>query len=120
MTEKKLIAVVGATGSQGGGLVRAILADPDHEFAVRALTRNVRSGKAQELAASGAEVVEADLDDEESMVQALERAHGAYVVTNYWAERTAGGGGHDRPAPKWNSNRRRSLCGPPRPRGSHT
>ena len=61
MTEKKIIAVVGATGSQGGGLVRAILADPDREFAARVLTRNSQSGKARELAASGAEVVEADL-----------------------------------------------------------
>ncbi len=61
MTEKKIIAVVGATGSQGGGLVRAILADPDHEFAARVLTRSSQSGKARELAASGAEVVEADL-----------------------------------------------------------
>ena len=54
MTEKKIIAIVGATGSQGGGLVRAILADPDHEFAARALTRNAQSGKAREFAASGA------------------------------------------------------------------
>ena len=76
MTEKKIIAVVGATGSQGGGLVRAILADPDREFAARVLTRNSQSGKARELAASGAEVVEADLDDEASLVRAFEGAHG--------------------------------------------
>ena len=88
MTEKKIIAVVGATGSQGGGLVRAILADPDHEFAARALTRNSQSGKARELAASGAEVVEADLDDETSLVRAFEGAHGVFIVTNYWADRT--------------------------------
>ena len=88
MTEKKIIAVVGATGSQGGGLVRAILADPDHEFAARALTRNSQSGKARELTASGAEVVEADLDDEKSLVRAFEGAHGVFIVTNYWADRT--------------------------------
>ena len=88
MTEKKIIAVVGATGSQGGGLVQAILADPDHEFAVRALTRNAQSGKARELAAAGAEVVEADLDDEASLVRAFDGVHGAFVVTNYWADRT--------------------------------
>jgi uncharacterized protein YbjT (DUF2867 family) len=88
MTEKKLIAVVGATGSQGGGLVRAILADPNHEFAVRALTRSPRSAHAQELAAAGAEVFEADLDDEASMVKAFDGAYGAYVVTNYWVERS--------------------------------
>ena len=88
MTEKKIIAVVGATGSQGGGLVRAILADPDHEFAARALTRNSQSGKARELTASGAEVVEADLDDEATLVRAFEGAHGVFIVTNYWADRT--------------------------------
>ena len=88
MTEKKIIAVVGATGSQGGGLVRAILADPDHEFAARALTRNSQSGKARELTASGAEVVEADLDDEASLARAFEGAHGVFIVTNYWADRT--------------------------------
>ena len=88
MTEKKLIAVVGATGSQGGGLVRAILEDPTAEFAVRALTRNPESAKAKALAAAGAEVVAADLDDEASVRAAFDGAHGAFVVTNYWAERT--------------------------------
>lgn len=86
MPDKKLIAVVGATGSQGGGLVRAILDDPNHEFAVRAITRSAQSAKARELAAAGAEVVEADLEDGTSMRAAFEGAHGAYVVTNYWAE----------------------------------
>lgn len=85
---KKLIAVVGATGSQGGGLARAILADPSGEFAVRALTRNPDSAKAKDLAAAGAEVVKADLDDEASVRAAFEGAYGAFVVTNYWAERT--------------------------------
>jgi uncharacterized protein YbjT (DUF2867 family) len=83
---EKLIAVVGATGQQGGGLVRAILADPDRTFAVRALTRNPESPKAKGLAAAGAEVVAADLDDEASVRAAFEGAFGAYVVTNYWAE----------------------------------
>jgi uncharacterized protein YbjT (DUF2867 family) len=86
MTDKKLIAVVGATGSQGGGLVQAIL--DDGTFAVRALTRNAQSAGAQKLAAAGAEVVEADLDDETSLRKAFDGAHGAYVVTNYWVERT--------------------------------
>ncbi|HVQ52215.1 MAG TPA: NmrA/HSCARG family protein, partial [Mycobacterium sp.] len=88
MTEKRIIAVVGATGSQGGGLVRAILADPDHEFDVRALSRNAQSGKARELAAAGADVVEADLDDEASLVRAFEGVYGAFIVTNYWVDRT--------------------------------
>lgn len=88
MTNEKLIAVVGATGSQGGGLVRAILDDPNHEFRVRALTRSATSEKARALADAGAEVVEADLDDGPSMRRAFEGADGAFVVTNYWAERT--------------------------------
>jgi uncharacterized protein YbjT (DUF2867 family) len=88
MTDKKIIAVVGATGSQGGGLVRAILADPEGRFTVRALTRNADSGKASEFATQGVEVVEADLDDEPSVHKAFDGAYGAFVVTNYWAQRT--------------------------------
>jgi uncharacterized protein YbjT (DUF2867 family) len=80
MTEKKIIAVVGATGSQGGGLVQAILADPDHEFAVRALTRNAQSGKARELAAAGAEVVEMELQQAEAAVLATKAAAVAHVI----------------------------------------
>ena len=47
---KKIIAVIGATGAQGGGLVRAILADKSGEFAVRAITRKPTGDKAQALA----------------------------------------------------------------------
>ena len=84
MSEKKLIAVVGATGAQGGGLVRAILDDPEGSFTVRALTRHPDSEKALALAARGAEVVAADLDDEASLERALRGAYGAYFVTNFW------------------------------------
>ena len=61
MSDKKIIAVIGATGAQGGGLVRAILADPDRRFDVRAITRKTDSDKARSLAAAGAEVVAGDL-----------------------------------------------------------
>lgn len=84
MSDKKIIAVVGATGAQGGGLVRAILDDQEGPFAVRAITRNVDSEKAQELARMGAEVVAADIDDSESLNRALAGAYGAYFVTNFW------------------------------------
>ena len=84
MTEKKIIAVVGATGSQGGGLVRAILNDKTQECVVRALTRKVDSAKAQELATLGAEVVATDLDDLESLKRAFAGAYGAFCVTNFW------------------------------------
>jgi uncharacterized protein YbjT (DUF2867 family) len=85
MAEKKIIAVVGATGAQGGGLVRAILGEPDGGFAVRALTRDAESDKARELARLGAEVVAADVDDPESVNRAFEGAWGAYCVTFFWA-----------------------------------
>lgn len=84
MTDKKIIAVVGATGAQGGGLARAILNDARSEFAVRAITRNPESEKAKELAALGAEVVAADMDDYESIKKAFEGAYGAFCITNYW------------------------------------
>ena len=84
MSDKKIIAVVGATGAQGGGLVRAILADRDGPFSARALTRNPKSDKAQALAAAGAEVVAADVDDPASLRRAFEGAHGAFCVTFFW------------------------------------
>ena len=84
MADKKVIAVVGATGAQGGGLVRAVLDDPDHPFAVRALTRKPDSDKARALAGRGVEVVHADIDDVDSVARAFEGAHGAFCVTNFW------------------------------------
>jgi uncharacterized protein YbjT (DUF2867 family) len=84
MSDRKVIAVVGATGAQGGGLARAILADPDGGFAVRALTRNPDSDNAKALAAAGAEVVQADLDEEASLAAAFHGAYGAYCLTNFW------------------------------------
>ena len=85
MADKKIIAVVGATGSQGGGLVRAILNDPKGGFGVRAIVRDVNSPKAKELAKLGAEVVPGDVDDVESLKKAFKGAYGAYCVTFYWA-----------------------------------
>lgn len=82
--DKKIIAVIGATGAQGGGLVRAIAADPNSPFKARAITRDVNSDKARELAALGAEVVAADIDDAESVRKAFEGAYGAYCVTFFW------------------------------------
>jgi uncharacterized protein YbjT (DUF2867 family) len=81
---KRIIAVVGATGAQGGGLVRAILSDPSGGFTARAITRDVDTDKAKELAALGAEVVAADVDDPDSLRRAFEGAYGAYCVTFFW------------------------------------
>ena len=83
--DKKIIAVVGATGAQGGGLARAILDDKFSQFAVRALTRDPNSDKAKALADAGAEVVAADIDDVKSLRKAFTGAHGAFCVTFFWA-----------------------------------
>ena len=84
MNDKKVIAVTGATGAQGGGLVRAIAADPGGGFTARAITRDPGSAKARALAELGAELVQADLDDQASLSRAFAGAYGAYCVTNFW------------------------------------
>ena len=84
MADKKIIAVVGATGAEGGGLVRAILADRAGGFAVRAITRKPDSDKGRALAAAGAEVVAGDADAPETLAPAFAGAHGVFVVTNFW------------------------------------
>ena len=85
MAGRKVIAVVGATGAQGGGLVRSILADRDGPYAVRAITRDPGSAAARALADAGAEVVAADLADAAGVRRAFEGAYGAYCVTFFWA-----------------------------------
>ncbi len=84
MSNKKIIAVFGATGAQGGGLAQAILNDPNSEYAVRAITRNSSSEKARALASAGAEVIQADIDNTQSVNDALKGAYGAYFVTFFW------------------------------------
>jgi uncharacterized protein YbjT (DUF2867 family) len=81
---EKVIVVTGATGAQGGGLARAILADPGGGFRVRALTRDPASEKARALEKAGAEVVAANVDDGESLRRAFRGAHGAFCVTFFW------------------------------------
>jgi uncharacterized protein YbjT (DUF2867 family) len=81
---KRVIAVAGATGAQGGGLVRAILADPDGPFTARAITRDPSSPKARALADAGAEVVAGNVDDEASLAQAFAGADAAFCVTFFW------------------------------------
>jgi len=84
MADKKVIAVLGATGAQGGGLVRAIMSDKTSEFTARALTRNVNSDKAKALKELGAEVVAADVDNYESLKSAFTGAYGVFAVTFFW------------------------------------
>ena len=84
MPNTKVIAVVGATGAQGGALARAILSDPSGGFSCRAITRDPNKDQAKALAAKGAEVVRADMDDLESVNKAFSGAYGAFCVTNFW------------------------------------
>jgi uncharacterized protein YbjT (DUF2867 family) len=84
MSDKKIIAVVGATGAQGGGLVRAILADREGRFVARAITRKPESEKARALASLGVEVVAGDADDPPSLDRAFAGAYGTFCVTNFW------------------------------------
>jgi uncharacterized protein YbjT (DUF2867 family) len=66
----KIIAVTGATGSQGGGVVNVMKTTPG--WKIRAITRNRESEAAKKLAADGVEVVQASFDDEASLVKAFE------------------------------------------------
>ena len=86
MSDQQIITVIGATGTQGGAVARALLSD--NAFAVRAVTRNPDSAKAQALAALGAEVVRAGLEDQDSLFKAFDGAHGAYLVTPFWEHRS--------------------------------
>jgi len=82
MMTKPVVAVLGGTGQQGGGVVDALL--DAGKFAVRVASRNPASDAARELAVRGVEVVKADLLDPGSLRSALTGAHGAFVVTNFW------------------------------------
>mmetsp|Transcript_31746 Transcript_31746/g.36438 ORF Transcript_31746/g.36438 Transcript_31746/m.36438 type:complete len:421 (+) Transcript_31746:30-1292(+) len=85
MPEKKIIAVMGATGLQGGAVVNALLTLPN-EFSVRAITRHPDSDQAKALVTKGCAVVQADADNVPSMVAAFSGAYGAFLVTNFWAD----------------------------------
>ena len=89
MQSKEIITIFGATGAQGGGLARAILQDNSSPFGVRAVTRDITSDKAKELARLGAELVAADIDDRQSVENALKGAYGAFFVTFFWAHYSA-------------------------------
>ena len=84
MPDKKIIAVMGATGAQGGGLARAIAADRNGPFVARAITRKTNSEKALALARLGVEVVAGDADDSPSLERAMAGAFGVFCVTNFW------------------------------------
>jgi uncharacterized protein YbjT (DUF2867 family) len=91
---KQIIAVVGGTGAQGGGVAEALL--EGGRFAVRVLTRNPSGEKARALSKRGAEVVQADLNSPETLKSAFKGAYGVFAVTNFWekggADEVAQGG----------------------------
>ena len=77
----KIILVTGATGQQGGAVARNLL---DRGWKVRALTRNSESEKALELKSLGAEVVQGDMNDLESLKEPLRGTYGLFSVQNFW------------------------------------
>ncbi len=82
MADKPIILVTGATGSQGGSVAHFL--SKSGKFSVRALTRDTHSKKAAALTAEGAEVVEGNLDDKDSLVKAMKNCYGVFGVTNFW------------------------------------
>ncbi|MGW2640949.1 NmrA/HSCARG family protein [Streptomyces sp. NPDC001348] len=86
MSHDNVITVLGATGTQGGAVAAALLADGG--FTVRAVTRDAASPRARTLAGRGAHVVEASLTDEDSLRRAFDGAYGAFLVTPYWEHRS--------------------------------
>ncbi|PYH94371.1 NmrA-domain-containing protein [Aspergillus ellipticus CBS 707.79] len=82
----KLITVFGATGNQGGSVVKSILADPilSKEWKIRAVTRDTTKPAAQELAAQGVEVVSGDLSSVDGVLAAVTGADTVFLVTNFW------------------------------------
>lgn len=82
MASRKLITVFGATGAQGGSVARALMQKPD--FAVRAVTRDVKRPASLALRDLGATVVQGDLDSEKSVEEVMGGAHGVFLVTNFY------------------------------------
>ena len=86
MTEKKILVVFGATGNQGGSVIKSILNDPKtaNEFKIRGITRDPSKPNAQALTAKGVECVAADINSKDQIKSALHGAYAVFAVTNYW------------------------------------
>ncbi|KAH9203895.1 NmrA-like family protein [Leptodontidium sp. 2 PMI_412] len=85
MSSKKIIAVIGATGGQGGSVVKALLSDPKmSDWAIRGITRDATKKSSKKLASEGVEVVTGDLDSKASMLAAFKGVYAVFAVTNYW------------------------------------
>lgn len=84
MASKKLVTVVGATGTQGGSTIDHLLEPGAHVYSLRAVTRDPNSEAAKSLAARGVEVVQANLDDVASLVAAFKGSYAIFAVTDFW------------------------------------
>lgn len=84
LTQKKIFVVLGATGAQGGPVVKYLLANSSSLYQVRAVTRDPSKPASQELAKLGAEVVKGDFDDASSIEAAFESANIIFAITNFW------------------------------------
>jgi len=91
MATKKVLVVFGATGIQGGSVVKAVLGDPKmrEAWTVRGVTRDVSKPSAKALESLGAETVAADLNNPSTLRSAMKGAYGVFAVTNYWESRSA-------------------------------
>ncbi|EXJ91786.1 hypothetical protein A1O3_00336 [Capronia epimyces CBS 606.96] len=83
MSSKKLLVVIGATGTQGGSVIETILSDP--AWRIRGVTRNPSSSRAQTLAAKGVELAQADINDPSTLTQAFDGAHAIFGLTDSWS-----------------------------------
>ena len=81
MTSRQPIAVLGATGNQGGHVARALL---EAGWPVRAITRHPESPRAKALASYGAEIIQADMGEVDTLIRAFEGVHGVFSVQNFW------------------------------------
>ena len=87
---KQIVTVFGATGMQGGSIVRELLKHPN-DYHIRGVTRNPDSDAAKQLASQGVEVVKADLKNFDEVLEAMKGAHVVFGVTNFWDKEIAGG-----------------------------
>lgn len=91
MAEKKILVVFGATGNQGGSVIKSVLSDPktSSEFKIRGITRDPSKPNAQALTAKGVECVAADIKSKDQIKLALQGAYAVFAVTNYWEKMDA-------------------------------
>lgn len=87
MSSKKLITVFGATGNQGGSVIDVVLAHQDlkDKYSLRGITRDPSSSKSKAMAEKGVEMVQAELNDVESLKKAVKGSYSVFGVTDFWS-----------------------------------